>query len=230
MNFTNFHDDLPDLFLAAYRHGFFPMADDADDPEFYWVKPQKRCIIPISNLHIPKRLLRTLRQGLYQIRVNTCFEDVIHMCAQVGNRAGRDHTWINSQIAETFILLHRAGYAHSVECFRDDQLIGGLYGLAIGDIFCGESMFSCEKDASKIAFVYLISILFAQNFSILDAQFMNDHLRQFGAYEMPEAVYEQLLELSKKRPLPFFNEKMNQDFFIRDTLEHFLTHRERMGI
>jgi leucyl/phenylalanyl-tRNA--protein transferase len=226
MSTDHFSDDLPDLFLAAYRHGFFPMADHALDPEFYWVKPQKRGIIPIANLHIPHRLLRTIRQNPFKIRVNTRFQDVISMCANFYEERGRKNTWINTPIKDTFIKLHEKGYAYSVECFLEDRLVGGLYGLVIGDIFCGESMFSIEKDASKIALVYLVSILFEKKFSILDAQFMNDHLRQFGAYEMPESVYEQCLIFSGQKDLIFFDEKMSEDEYIQDMFKTFLIQKE----
>ncbi len=202
------------------------MADHALDPEFYWVKPQKRGIIPIANLHIPHRLLRTIRKNPFKIRVNTRFQDVISMCANFYEERGRKNTWINTPIKDTFIKLHEKGYAHSVECFLEDRLVGGLYGLVIGDIFCGESMFSIEKDASKIALVYLVSILFEKKFSILDAQFMNDHLRQFGAYEMPESVYEQCLIFSGQKDLIFFDEKMSEDEYIQDMFKTFLIQKE----
>ncbi len=135
----------------------------------------------------PARLKKTIRRRPYRIRVDADFEGVIHACARP--RAGRSDTWINNQIIRVFCQLHRLGYAHSVETWRDDALVGGLYGMALGGVFFGESMFSADKDASKIALVYLVALLNRGKFDLLDTQFVTDHLRQFGAKEISGAVY-----------------------------------------
>lgn len=177
-------------FLAAYRDGIFPMADDADDDIFHFYRPKMRALIPITGLHIPRRLLKTLKKNPYRITIDTAFDTVINHC-----RSGHGQTWINAPIRDAFLALHKAGHAHSVECWdADGAFAGGLYGLAIGRVFCGESMISTQTDASKIALVHLCARLWAGGFALLDAQFRNPHLDQFGLYEIPQETYEEQIK------------------------------------
>lgn len=174
----------PDDLLQIYCMGCFPMAESGDDPDFSIVEPVKRALLPIRNLHIPKRLKRTVLQTPFGVSVDKDFSGVMRACA-----TAREDTWINPAIEELFASLHEAGYAHSVECWKDGELVGGLYGLAMGGTFCGESMFSLETDASKVALVHLCARLDYGGFSQLDAQFRNPHLDQFGLYEIPQEDY-----------------------------------------
>ncbi len=186
-------------FLAAYRDGIFPMADDADDDVFHFYRPHMRALIPIETLHVPKRLMRTLKQAPYRVTMDTAFETVIDHC-----RAGHGKTWINQPIRDAFVALHKAGHAHSIECWdAQGRFAGGLYGLAIGSVFCGESMVSTQTDASKIALVHLCAVLSAGGFKLLDAQFRNPHLDQFGLYEMPQEEYEEQIKILMDEPADF---------------------------
>jgi leucyl/phenylalanyl-tRNA---protein transferase len=184
-------NNLPQIFLNAYQNGIFPMADAADAPDFYWVDPEWRGQLSIPHLKIPKRLLRRVRTYPYRVTINTAFDHIIHLCAE--NVPTRNGTWINAPIRDTFIELHAQGHAHSVEVWQGDHLVGGLYGLAIGRIFCGESMVSRATDASKIALVHFCARLWRGGFQVLDTQFTNDHLQQFGVYEILRADYHNLL-------------------------------------
>jgi len=179
----------PDLLLKAYSMGVFPMAPSSNSPYIDWVCPKMRGLLPIAGLHIPRRLKKTLRAAPYEMRINTAFEDVMRACADTNPK--RPDSWINEPIINAFCGLHERGFAHSVECWKDGALVGGLYGLALGSIFCGESMFSAARDASKIALVHLAARLWAGGFTILDTQFTNPHLEQFGAYEIPQEEYVQ---------------------------------------
>lgn len=178
---------LADTLLMAYRQGVFPMAESADDDRFYWVDPEQRGQLDILGLHIPDRLRRTVLQFPYTITVDRAFAMMIDLCAQ--SHDTRRQTWINRPIRNAFIELHARGHAHSVEVWRNNQLVGGLYGLALGGVFCGESMVSRDHDASKIALVHLCARLYRAGFSVLDTQFVNDHLKQFGVYEVSRAQY-----------------------------------------
>lgn len=181
----------PEDLIDLYRIGLFPMAESADDQGFSIVEPRVRALLPIDTLHIPSRLKRTARQHPFEIRIDAAFAAVIEGCA-----TARPETWINHDIRTLFIELHRRGIAHSVECWKDDELVGGLYGLALGQVFCGESMFSRATDASKIALIHLCARLKAGGFKLLDAQFHNPHLDQFGVYQMPQNEYiENLMRL-----------------------------------
>jgi leucyl/phenylalanyl-tRNA--protein transferase len=192
---------LEDIILNAYRDGVFPMADSADDEEFSFYKPHLRGLIPIADLHIPTRLLKTIRRGTYTITMNLAFEDIIDGCAAATSEK-REKTWINRPIRDIFVMLNRAGHAHSVECWNaDGSLAGGLYGLAIGAVFCGESMVSFERDASKVALVALCAILWKSSFTILDTQFINPHLLQFGTYEIPQEEYEEMIKTEMKKKI-----------------------------
>lgn len=187
--------------LRAYSLGYFPMADGADAAEFYWVDPPLRGQLPIDRLRIARRLRRTVRAMPFTVRADTAFAAVIEGCAAPA--AGRMQTWINEDIRALFIALHVAGFAHSVECWDGERLVGGVYGLALGGVFCGESMFSRATDASKIALVHLAARLWRGGFSVLDTQFVNPHLVQFGAYEIPAAQYRKVLAAGLRQPARF---------------------------
>jgi leucyl/phenylalanyl-tRNA--protein transferase len=182
-----------ELLLEAYRQGLFPMAYNANSPFIHWVCPEMRGQISITEMHIPRRLRKTVHQMPYEIRIDTAFDEVIKACAKSANN--RPETWINDSIIKAYNGLHKDGHAHSVECWNreDGTLIGGLYGLAIGGAFFGESMFSRARDASKIALVHLVARLWAGGFTLLDTQFVNDHLEQFGVYEIPNEDYQKRL-------------------------------------
>lgn len=184
-----------DLLLRAYAGGYFPMAETRDDPEIFWVEPKKRAILPLDGLHISKSLAKTLRQDRFRVTSDAAFEQVIAACAQYAD--DREDTWINGQIETAFIGLHHRGFAHSVECWADEpggfRLVGGLYGLALDGAFFGESMFSRQTDASKIALVWLVARLRMGGFRLLDCQFMTGHLASLGAREISQAQYLKLL-------------------------------------
>jgi leucyl/phenylalanyl-tRNA--protein transferase len=180
-----------DLLLKAYASGVFPMAESADDPEVFWVRPETRGIIPLDGFHTPKSLRKTVRKNLFDIRFDFDFEATIDACAE--KREERHSTWINAPIREAYIQLHRMGHGHSVEAWRDDHLVGGLYGLALGRVFFGESMFSRETDASKVCLVYLVERMKERGFVLLDTQFTTEHLKHFGAIDVPRAKYEKML-------------------------------------
>lgn len=178
--------------LEVYARGSFPMADHADDAEFFIVTPEKRALLPIHTLHISKSLRKLVRKAPFDIRTDFDFPAVLAACAEM--QPDRPETWINSSIQALFLELHHRGLAHSVECWQEEKLVGGLYGLAIGGTFCGESMFSRVPNASKIALVHLCARLAAGGFSLLDVQFSNPHLEQFGLYELPQEEYARLLQ------------------------------------
>lgn len=181
------------LLLKAYASGIFPMADARDDPETFWVEPQMRAILPLDGFRCSRSLHKTIRANRFRVTADTAFAQVIDICAQ--SASDRQETWINAEIEAAFNALHQAGYAHSVECWRTDsesgeeRLVGGLYGLAQGSVFCGESMFSRESDASKVALAWLVARLNVGGFTLLDCQFITDHLASMGAVEMPQEDY-----------------------------------------
>jgi leucyl/phenylalanyl-tRNA---protein transferase len=177
----------PDELLSCYARGVFPMADGRDDPRLFLVDPVERGILPLDEFHVPRRLARTVRQGPFDVRFDTAFADVIEGCAAA--TPSRMETWINAPIASLYGALHRRGAAHSVECWQDGVLVGGLYGVRLGAAFFGESMFSRATDASKVALVHLAGVLAAGGFRLLDTQFITAHLQQFGAREIPRAAY-----------------------------------------
>lgn len=188
------------LILQAYQQGYFPMADSRDDHEIFWVKPRIRYLLPLNispekRFHISKSLKKSLLKKNYYAACNQRFSDVIHHCATVKNNA-RTNTWINIEIEKIYNELHHLGHAHSVEIYDkgDDSLIGGLYGLAIGGAFFGESMFSSKSNASKMALCHLIMRLIGAGYILCDAQFENPHLQQFGAYSVPDNSYMQQLK------------------------------------
>lgn len=181
----------PEALLACYARGVFPMAEAHDDPRVFLVEPDQRGVIPLDRFHIPSRLRRTVRGEPFQVRVNTAFAAVLDACAAPA--PGREDTWINAPIRRLYIELHQRGFAHSIECWRDETLVGGLYGVTLGGAFFGESMFSRATDASKVALVHLVARLRKGGWRLLDAQFLTDHLSQFGAVETPQEAYLRML-------------------------------------
>ncbi len=187
----------PDELLHCYATGVFPMGEARDDPRVFLVEPDQRGVLPLNGFHIPSRLRRTVRSDLYEVRVDTAFGAVVEACAAPGK--DRDETWINGPIRRLYAELNARGHAHSIECWRDERLVGGLYGVTLGGAFFGESMFSRERDASKVALVHLVARLKRGGWRLLDAQFLTAHLSQFGAVETPQAAY--LKQLKAARPL-----------------------------
>lgn len=173
----------PSLMLSAYAAGVFPMAESKDDPTVVWVEPHERGVLPLEEFHVPKRLARLYRSHKYEVRFDHDFMGTIKACAN------REETWINEEIESVFRKLHEMGFAHSVETYDGDTLVGGLYGLAIGGAFFGESMFSTKRDASKVALVALAERLKEKGFTLLDTQFMTEHLKQFGGMTIPRDDY-----------------------------------------
>ena len=182
----------PDLMLRAYRAGLFPMAETRRGDRLYWLDPEFRGILPLDGFHLPRRLLRTVQSGLYSVTADAGFPAVIAACAEP--MPGRADTWINRQIEQLFVELHRLGHGHSVETWQSGALVGGLYGVAIGGVFFGESMFSRARDASKVALVHLVARLRLGGFALLDTQWVTSHLAQFGAEEVPREAYRARLE------------------------------------
>jgi leucyl/phenylalanyl-tRNA--protein transferase len=178
--------------LRAYALGVFPMARHRDDPRLYWIDPEKRGILPLDGFHLPRSLRKALKKRIYTVQCDTAFEAVMMMCAE--HTAERPDTWINDEILRLFIELHRMGVAHSVESWSDGRLVGGLYGLSLGGVFFGESMFSRATNASKVALAHLMARLWKGGYSLLDTQFVTDHLAQFGTVEIPRQDY--LVKLS----------------------------------
>lgn len=195
--FTAF--DSPDAFgpgelLACYARGVFPMAETRDDPRVFLIEPDRRGVIPLDGFRPGSRLARTVRQAPFDIRINTAFAEVLDACAAPG--PGREDTWINPVIAGLYRQLHDLGFAHSVECWAEDRLVGGLYGVSLGGAFFGESMFSRRRDASKVALTHLVARLNRGGWRLLDAQFHTDHLGRFGAVEVSRSHYLDRLALA----------------------------------
>jgi len=182
----------PELAIQAYTIGLFPMSDDRDDSNVHWVDPIERGILPLDDFHIPRRLKRTVAKGPYEVLCNTAVEEVIRLCA--ADKLGREDTWISEPIVEMYLNLFDMGHLHTVECWQGDRLVGGLYGVAVEGAFFGESMFSLERDASKIALVELVARLKIGGFRLLDCQFMNRHLEQFGAISLHRVAFRKLLD------------------------------------
>jgi leucyl/phenylalanyl-tRNA--protein transferase len=182
--------------LGCYARGVFPMGEARDDPRVFLVEPEMRGIIPLDAFRIPTRLRRTVRGEPFAIRVDTAFGAVIDACAAPA--PGREDTWINGPIRRLYLELHALGRAHSIECWKDEALVGGLYGVTLGGAFFGESMFSRATDASKVALVHLVARLRIGGWRLLDAQFRTPHLDQFGLIETPQVVYLRMLEAALK--------------------------------
>jgi leucyl/phenylalanyl-tRNA--protein transferase len=192
----------PQVLLKAYACGIFPMAESADDPALYWIEPQARGILPLRRVHVPKRLRRTIRHAPYEILIDTDFHGVLDGCAQ--SRPGRRSTWINQRIRALYAELFELGHCHTVEVWHDGRLAGGLYGVELGGAFFGESMFSNLRDASKIALIHLCARLAYGGFTLLDTQFVTDHLRQFGTVEVERAEFQRELDKALKVRADFF--------------------------
>jgi leucyl/phenylalanyl-tRNA---protein transferase len=182
----------PQVLLRAYAAGVFPMAESATDPALYWVEPDERGIMPLDAFHISRSLKKSVRHAHYEIGVDTAFDQVIKTCAAATQT--RKETWINNRIISLYSQLHKIGCAHSVESWKDGELLGGLYGVRIGAAFFGESMFSRATDASKVALVHLVARLKYGGFTLLDAQFQNPHLVQFGTVTLRKQQYQKRLE------------------------------------
>ena len=181
----------PELMVRAYAAGIFPMARSKDDPRLQWVDPDPRGILPLDEVHVPRSLRRTLRRGPFHVTADHAFDEVLEGCAEATEE--RPDTWINDELAALFRDLHEMGLAHSVEVWRDGALVGGLYGMALGGAFFGESMFSRVTDASKVALMHVVARLRAGGFLLLDTQFVTQHLARFGAIEIPRPSYHRLL-------------------------------------
>jgi leucyl/phenylalanyl-tRNA--protein transferase len=191
----------PEVLLRAYACGIFPMAESIDDPTLFWVEPELRGIIPLGGFNVSSRLARTIRSDVFTVSVNTAFKAVIAGCAEPA--PGRDNTWINTRIRDLYTALHELGHCHSVEVWDGEHLVGGLYGVSLGGAFFGESMFHRTRDASKVALVHLVARLLAGGFTLLDTQFVTEHLRTFGALEVPRRRYRMLLDDAVKETADF---------------------------
>lgn len=182
----------PELLLRAYSIGVFPMAEAREDNEVFWVDPDHRGIIPLDRFHLSRSLRKTLKRGTFRVTADQAFDQVIAACAQAA--PDRENTWINLQIEQAYETLHRQGNAHSIETWQGEELVGGLYGVRLGGAFFGESMFSRATDASKVALVHLVARLICGGFKLLDTQFLTNHLKQFGAVEIPREDYRRMLK------------------------------------
>ena len=191
----------PQLLLRAYSMGIFPMAESQDDPTVFWVDPEIRGIIPLETFHVSKSLRKKIRSGTFEITCDTAFERVMRCCAD--HSETRTETWINDDIIHAYTELHEYGFAHSVEAWQDGELVGGLYGVSMGAAFFGESMFSRKTDASKVALVHLVARMKQGGFQLLDTQFVTDHLKRFGAVEIPARQYLELLEEALQQKAEF---------------------------
>ncbi|MGO4115547.1 leucyl/phenylalanyl-tRNA--protein transferase [Rhizobium ruizarguesonis] len=188
----------PDILLRAYSIGLFPMAESADDPEIFWVEPELRGVLPFDHFHVSKSLAKTVRKKPFEIRFDHAFDQVIAACAE--ETSGRPSTWINRTIRSLYSTLFDMGHAHTVEAWEGDQLVGGLYGVSLGSAFFGESMFSRRTDASKICLVHLVDRLRQRGFTLLDTQFTTEHLKTFGAIDVPKADYAVMLTAAMESP------------------------------
>lgn len=188
----------PEVLLLAYRSGVFPMADSRDDEEVFWVEPRKRAILPLDGFRCSRSLAKLLRQDRFTVSVDGDFAAVIDACAQP--RLDHPETWISRTVDASYRNLHRHGHAHSLECWLDGELVGGLYGVAFDRVFCGESMFSRTHNASKVALAWLVALMRRAGYVLLDCQFMTEHLASLGAVEIPREQYQELLAQAAERP------------------------------
>lgn len=191
----------PEILLRAYAAGIFPMAESADDPGLHWIEPKMRGIIPLEGFHLSEKLARLVRQDRYRVVADQDFAGVIDACA--APRAASQETWINSHIRRLYGALFESGHCHTIEVYDGETLVGGLYGIALGAAFFGESMFHRARDCSKLALVHLVARLKAGGFTLLDTQFVTDHLRQFGAVEVQRRIYRRMLEDALSRDAAF---------------------------
>ena len=193
--------------IEAYKQGMFPMAETYSSKEIYWIEPKKRGVFLFNNIKIPKKFKKFLKKNNFQIAIDNNFEQVINNCAKLNS--SRKDTWINSTIKKIYIEMHNNGLAHSVECYLNKELVGGLYGIKIGRIFFGESMFSFVSNASKVTLVHLLERLKIGGFKILDTQFINEHLKQFGAIEISNKEFKSIIEknINKEANFYFYSQK-----------------------
>ena len=204
------HDPLPpkvidsELLLLAYRGGIFPMADSRDDPEVFWVEPQRRAILPLDGFRCSRSLARTLRRGRFRVTCNQAFAEIMAECAaprrtshDAQNDGSSGESWISERIMASYVRLHRLGHAHSIECWQGNELVGGLYGVGFDRVFCGESMFSRVPDSSKVALAWLVAALRRAGATLLDCQFITPHLASLGAVEMSQTQYLALLNAAQ---------------------------------
>lgn len=198
----------PSLLLNAYASGIFPMAETAEDPTVHWIDPQRRGILPLDGFHVPRRFARYLRHHPYTLKIDTAFEEVVRLCAEPVPE--RPQTWINKIIFQSYCTLHTLGFAHSVECWQRGKLVGGLYGVALGAAFFGESMASRSTNASKVALTHLVELLRYNGFLLLDTQFLTEHLARFGAIEISRNDYHRLLLTATTRQNVTFRERTDQ--------------------
>jgi len=197
-----------DLVLKAYEKGIFPMSDSNYDPYIYWVEPKERGVIDLKEFKVSKSLTKLIRKENHTVEINSNFEKVINLCAK---NKKRKNSWINKQIIENYTKLHKLGFAKSIECYFDKSLVGGLYGIIVGRIFCGESMFSIRENASKIALTYLAALLKQGGFKFIDTQFYSDHLKQFGTKKISKNKYLKLLKDNKLLENPIFPERLEKN-------------------
>jgi leucyl/phenylalanyl-tRNA--protein transferase len=207
----------PEVLLRAYACGIFPMAESADDPNLFWVEPEIRGVIPLDGFRIASRLARTVRSDAFTVTVDRAFKAVIAGCA--APQPGRKDTWINTRIRDLYVGLHGLGHAHSVEVWKNDDLVGGLYGVNLGRAFFGESMFHRARDASKVALVHLVARLIAGGFELLDTQYVTEHLRSFGAIEIPRRRYTALLDKALQGEAEFYKLAIDQSLSGAQALE-----------
>lgn len=198
----------PDLLLKAYAAGLFPMAEHRHAADIYWVEPKQRGVLPLDRLHISHSLAKIVRQDRFCVTSDRAFADVMRACAEPA--PGRENTWINSVILDAYTELHRRGHAHSIECWLEDRLIGGLYGVSLGAAFFGESMFSRETDASKVALVHLVARLRFGGYRLLDTQFITEHLARMGAIEIGRDAYLRRLHLAVRESADF--QRLERDY------------------
>ena len=196
----------PTVLLKAYACGIFPMAESAEDTQLHWIEPHRRGVLPLERFHLPRRLQRTIRQGGFDVRVDHDFDAVIDGCAEPA--PGRRKTWINAEIRRLYTDLFKAGHCHTIEVWRGGDLIGGLYGVRLGGAFFGESMFHRERDASKVALTFLVARLKAGGFTLLDTQFVTDHLGQFGVVEVSRRAYHAMLDGALEVDADFYSLEM----------------------
>jgi len=210
----------PDLLLRAYAIGIFPMAESRVDPELHWIDPDMRGILPLDSFHMPRKLRAKMRRGVFDVRCNTAFQEVIRGCAEPAEN--RPDTWINPVIEQLYNDLFDMGFAHSVECWRNGELVGGLYGVSLGAAFFGESMFSRATDASKVALAQLVLRLRMGGFQLLDTQFTTPHLSRFGVFEIPREDYRRLLAKAVSGQATFYSGAVSEaelEAFLQSTTQ-----------
>ncbi len=189
------------MLMLAYRSGIFPMADTRDDPDVFWVEPRLRAIIPLDRFHCSRSLARTLRRGRFRVTCDQAFAEVMQACAgprRAKDDGGTGESWISHKIEASYVRLHQLGHAHSIECWQDEELVGGLYGVGFDRVFCGESMFSRVPDASKVALCWLVAAMRRCRAELLDCQFITDHLASLGAVELSQQRYVSLLKAAQR--------------------------------